>query len=239
MTEPPQSSVATQPDSPQATIRRYLNDHDGETDATVRHLLTTFRVDPGDLAGRDGITTVLSEAGVAIEPSISFLPEDEEVHLFVGEAPLARPTPLAVGVGGGANERYGQDQSIAQTFRGEVPVVSQERTGVRPPNGAPAAPPSSKRLKRPVTYGGLLAALLVSAVLFAAAATAAVLMIDDPGPPGPHGVQGAQGPVGPQGHRGRAGKNGLNGANGANGAPGQPGATRACSNDINVPLPYC
>jgi hypothetical protein len=108
---------------------------------------------------------------------------------------------------------------------------------------APSVPERVKRLKRPVTFGGLLTALLVTAVLFASVGAAMVLT--DTGPRGPQGAQGQQGPVGPQGDRGvrgrigKTGPAGLNGAAGAVGTPGRPGATKACSNDLDVPLPYC
>jgi hypothetical protein len=117
------------------------------------------------------------------------------------------------------------------------------------PAGWYAAPPTPERvkgLKRPVTLGGLLIAVFVTAVLFASVGAAMVLT--DTGPRGPQGQQGQQGQVGSkgiQGIRGRTGKNGATGlagapgAQGAQGAEGTPGATRACSNDPAVPLPYC
>lgn len=114
-----------------------------------------------------------------------------------------------------------------------------------------AEPPSQvpervKRLNRPVTWGRLLIALFVTVVLFASIAAAMVLT--DTGPRGPQGQQGEQGLAGPKGApgvRGRTGKTGAAGLNGAAGTPGTPGRPGragervACSNDVDVPLPYC
>jgi hypothetical protein len=100
----------------------------------------------------------------------------------------------------------------------------------------------ARGIKRPVTLGVLLLSLLISALLFAGLATVAVLAIDDPGTQGKQGVagvQGVQGVKGKRGPRGKPGKTGRSGANGVNGANGAPGATRACSNDFDVPLPFC
>jgi hypothetical protein len=57
---------------------------------------------------------------------------------------------------------------------------------------------------------------------------------------GPAGARGEMGPVGPQGEKGDRGRTGKSGANGANGVDGATVVhDRACSNDIDVPLPYC
>jgi hypothetical protein len=51
------------------------------------------------------------------------------------------------------------------------------------------------------------------------------------------GDRGATGVEGPQGDRGRRGKRGPSGYNGADGATVL--REEACSNDLDVPLPYC
>jgi hypothetical protein len=122
---------------------------------------------------------------------------------------------------------------------------------VTPPS-APETPERVKRLNRPVTLGRLLIALLMTALVFASIAAAMVLT--DTGPRGPEGTQGQGGqqglvgPTGERGVRGRTGKSGaagLNGAAGTAGTPGtagargRPGGTVACSNDPDVPLPFC
>jgi hypothetical protein len=231
VTELKQPPRTTGQPSPESTIRGYLDDHGGETDATVDHLLLTFGISEGDLSGRDEIVGALSSAGVQIDPPLPFLSASEDVHLSVGTAPLPRTAPQSLDATPRTNGRNG-DSTPAPSNR----VVGRPAALIPPTPGPPPAPAHDKRLNRPVTYGGLLVALLATVVLFAGVAAAAVLAIDDPGPRGHQGVQGVQGPQGVQGKRGKPGKNGLNGANGA---PGAPGATRACSNDLDVPLPYC
>ena len=92
----------------------------------------------------------------------------------------------------------------------------------------------------------VIAAILVA--LFASSAgvisgVVAAQAFDTPGPRGAQGAQGVagvdgeRGPRGYRGKRGRAGKNGANGANGVNGATVV--REEACSNDLDVPLPYC
>jgi hypothetical protein len=112
--------------------------------------------------------------------------------------------------------------------------------------------------RRPVTLGTLfkaMAATVALCVLLAATAGyVAANALDTPGPRGVQGQTGAMGPQGPQGEhgkRGKAGTDGANGVNGANGLDGVDGANgldgvdgantveSACSNDEDVPLPYC
>jgi hypothetical protein len=84
--------------------------------------------------------------------------------------------------------------------------------------------------------------LLLVVVLAIGAGFATASLMDTPGPRGAQGAQGVggtngeRGPRGKRGKRGRVGKTGLAGANGVNGATI---VEQACSNDINVPLPYC
>jgi hypothetical protein len=221
---------------PQQVIRRHLDEHGGEADATVGHLLSTFDVDEADQSGRERITEALAAADVGLSRPLHFLSRDQELHLFVGTSPGpyrgAHPS-----VSGGAAEGF---------TRGVPPTAAAFGT---------QEPPATKRLKRPVTLGGLLISLLLAAVLFAGLATGAVLTIDDPGPPGERGAVGAQGDRGQPGKRGKSGLNGVNGAPGAPGAAGARGSRgsagargsagedgareEACSNDVEVPLPYC
>lgn len=92
-----------------------------------------------------------------------------------------------------------------------------------------------------------LVAVGATTVAVALAGSFAIATVAAPvGPQGAQGIQGAQGPQGEHGERGRRGKSGKRGRvgkSGANGANGVNGATvirdRACSNDIDVPLPYC
>jgi hypothetical protein len=192
--------------APEQTIRQFLDEHGGHTDASVGHLLTSFGIAEGDQAGRDRIRDALAGVGVGIDRPLTYLGSGEQVRLFVASAPpgVVRTTPYA--------------------DAGDV-----------------AAAPT-QRMKRPVTLAALLLSLLISALLFAGLAAVAVLAINDPGPQGRQGVagiQGVQGVKGKTGTRGKPGKTGKSGINGANGANGAPGATRACSNDYDVPLPFC
>lgn len=192
--------------APEQTIRRFLDEHGGQTQASVSHLLTTFGLAEGDQAGRDRIRDALAGAGVGIDPPLTYLGSGEQVRLFIASS---LPAPVS-----------------ATHYAGSSEVAA-----------APTA-----RLKRPVTLVALLVSLLISALLFAGVAAVAVLAINDPGPQGRQGVagiQGVQGVKGKTGTRGKPGKTGKSGINGANGANGAPGATRACSNDDDVPLPYC
>ena len=95
--------------------------------------------------------------------------------------------------------------------------------------------------------------LVIAAILVALFASSAGVMsgvvaaqaFDTPGPRGAQGSQGAQGVAGvdgergPRGYRGKRGRAGKNGSNGANGVNGANIVREACSNDLDVPLPYC
>src|SRR4051812_48505873 len=81
---------------PAETIRRYLDDHGGETDATLGHLLTGFGVEDEDPATRDRIATVLNQAGIYTDRPISFLQPDDGLHLSTSPPPPAgEPGPTA------------------------------------------------------------------------------------------------------------------------------------------------
>src|SRR5437016_1470326 len=81
---------------PEDTIRHYLEQQGGETDATVGHLLTTFRVDDGDSAGRRRIKAALAQTGVQVDRPIAFLAAGETIHLS-----LAVPDEAGVADGSG------------------------------------------------------------------------------------------------------------------------------------------
>src|SRR5688500_3704045 len=85
---PPPAAV-----SPERVIRRYLDEHRGETDATVGQLLTSFGVDEGDQPARDRITDALRDEGVRIGRHLPFLGTDEAVHLSVEDSLEGRPRP--------------------------------------------------------------------------------------------------------------------------------------------------
>lgn len=73
-------------DSPEQVIRKYLDQHGGETHATVDHLLTTFGIDESDHAGRDRIKTALSNAGVGVDRPLPFLGGGEAIRLFTEDS---------------------------------------------------------------------------------------------------------------------------------------------------------
>ena len=89
--------MADQRADPEQIIRRYLDDHGGEVDATVHHLLVSFHVEPDDESGRALIRRRLSQAGITVEPPIAGLEPDQAIRLSVlpaASAP-ARPGKLA------------------------------------------------------------------------------------------------------------------------------------------------
>ncbi len=99
-------------------------------------------------------------------------------------------------------------------------------------------------LERPVSVGGLIAAAIATVVLSIGASAGVAAVMDTPGPQGVagqsiQGEKGDRGTRGLRGHRGRSGKTGAAGVNGANGTDGETIVEQACSNDVDVPLPYC
>jgi hypothetical protein len=97
--------VAEPADSSRAqTIRRYLDGHGGDADATVDHLLKTFDVEEDDADGRGRIATALSGAGVGINRPLPFLGADEEVHLSLAGSKVVEDTPKGGGGNGGVQE---------------------------------------------------------------------------------------------------------------------------------------
>lgn len=65
--------------SPADTIRRYLDDHGGQTEATVEHLLTTFGYESSDESARPQIVDALEAVGVRVEPSLEGLSDHDAV----------------------------------------------------------------------------------------------------------------------------------------------------------------
>jgi Collagen triple helix repeat (20 copies) len=122
-----------------------------------------------------------------------------------------------------------------------TPMEAGATTGVVSPAPAPAAPTAPSAVSgepaRTVTRRQLILAVVIStiaAVMVSVAISAAVAnSLLGPGP------QGEPGPMGPAGPRGAQGAKGETGATGATGAAGAPGEMVPCSNDIDVPLPYC
>jgi hypothetical protein len=98
-----------------------------------------------------------------------------------------------------------------------------------------------------VTAKTLLTAVALTILLAVGAGVAsgvvAARTFDTPGARGPVGLAGIDGQDGERGPRGPRGKRGAAGAAGAAGVNGADGATivreEACSNDLDVPLPFC
>ena len=61
---------------PEERTRRHLDEHGGQTDASVRHVPATSGVDREVADGRRRIETSLSEAGVEVEPRLAGLADD-------------------------------------------------------------------------------------------------------------------------------------------------------------------
>lgn len=133
---PPAQNGASVPtaSSPEQTIRRYLDQHGGTTNATVDHLLKTFGVDEDDADGRGRITTALARAGVGIDRPLPFLAEDEGVRLFLSDSDGTNGTPA------GANRA------------GSTPVVRPQSTA--PAAIPPSAPPPAGWYPDPSSQGG-------------------------------------------------------------------------------------
>jgi hypothetical protein len=121
------------------------------------------------------------------------------------------------------------------------PALFQDPSTQAAPNGGPAAPPAiPNKTGAPITMRKVVLTVVIAAVATVLVSIALSAVVANsflgPGPTGPQGEQGLVGAAGPRGHQGPAGPAGAAGSNGSNGTDG---ATVACSNDINVPLPYC
>jgi hypothetical protein len=98
--------------SPEQTIRAYLDEHGGETDASLDHLLTTFGIDESDQPGRDRIKAALSRADVEIDKPLPFLSADTQIHLFVADSDEVSLPPSGAGadVGNGHRNEEASDE---------------------------------------------------------------------------------------------------------------------------------
>jgi hypothetical protein len=74
-------------------IREHL-EQNGETEARVRHLLTSFRVDASDEEGRARIAESLASAGVEVDRPLAGLGEDEPVRLSLAAVAERKLPPL-------------------------------------------------------------------------------------------------------------------------------------------------
>lgn len=99
--------------SPEDTIHQFLQDHGGETDATVGHLLSTFGVDGNDPAGRDRITNALGRADVQLDRPLSSLRADDGIRLSIASQ---YGPDTAAGVNGAAagDEPLDVDEEVGQ-----------------------------------------------------------------------------------------------------------------------------
>jgi hypothetical protein len=79
---------------PEQVIRKYLDQNDGETEARVEHLLTSFGVDASDEKGRERIAESLASAGIEVDRPLAGLGESEPIRLFVGGLAKRRLPPL-------------------------------------------------------------------------------------------------------------------------------------------------
>ena len=105
---------------PEQRIRRHLDEHGGQTDASVRHVLATFGVDREDEDGRRRIETSLGEAGVEVKPRLAGLADDAAVVLSATDLAAALDRDQAPwGVG---------DVSSATTPRLSEPGMTSVRT---------------------------------------------------------------------------------------------------------------
>lgn len=111
-------------DSPEQVIRRYLDQHGGETNATVGHLLSTFGIDEDDHSGRDRIKDALSRAGVGMDRPLPFLDKDQDIRLFTEEsggidaAPSNVPNDQPVG-----DRLQSADQQVSGSAESQRPAA--------------------------------------------------------------------------------------------------------------------
>jgi hypothetical protein len=71
--------------TPEGVIRTYLDEHGGEVDATVGHLLTTFGADAADASARTRIIQALASMNVLLDRPIAHLGAEEPIRLIVAE----------------------------------------------------------------------------------------------------------------------------------------------------------
>ena len=69
--------------APELIIRDHLFANGGETRATLRHVLDTFRVEEDDALGRERIRMQLASAGIESTPPLDQLSGDDPVRLIL------------------------------------------------------------------------------------------------------------------------------------------------------------
>ena len=77
---------------PEQVIRKYLDEHGGQTEARFEHLLTSFGVEPADEQGRERIGRSLASAGIGVDRPLADLDGDDPIRLSV--ATTKRRLPL-------------------------------------------------------------------------------------------------------------------------------------------------
>jgi hypothetical protein len=105
---------------PEQVIRNYLDQQDGETEARVEHLLTTFGVDASDEKGRERIAESLASTGVEVDRPLAGLAEGEPIRLsVVAVAGRRLPPPLSE-----------HSRPVQVVLAGVVPALYGALTGV-------------------------------------------------------------------------------------------------------------
>lgn len=198
--------------SPEQVIREYLDEHGGESTATVRHLLDTFGIDAGDHAGRDRIRTVLSQAGVEVDPPLGFLGVEEQVRLstetvqsgdYVRDsgdrpAPFPLPSTSQLPLGGSRSDSHRDtpapdQQGEGYRGKGDEPATPQD---IAPPSASPRV--GASQHAKPKPWYRRSWAIAVGVVLLVALAGVAVLALqDDEGGSGQEASDVREGPEPP------------------------------------------
>ena len=81
--------------APEQQIRHYLEQQGGQSEATVQHLLESFRIGEGDARGRAAITEALASVGVGLDRPLAGLAPHEPVTLWLAPARTDSPPPWA------------------------------------------------------------------------------------------------------------------------------------------------
>lgn len=81
--------------APEQQIRRYLEQHGSQSEATVEHLLESFGTGEGDARGRAAITDALASVGVRLDRPLAGLAPHEPVTLWLAPARTGSPPPWA------------------------------------------------------------------------------------------------------------------------------------------------
>jgi hypothetical protein len=144
--------------SPEQTIRRYLDGHSGETDASLDQLLNSFGVEEADADGRGRITTALSGAGVGTDRGLPFLGADEMIHLFVAGSNGIDTAPPA--------EQVQAPPPPVRRFQRQQPLApSEPSNGGQPPRQPEGGPGRAWYKGWPVIVIGLVGVLAIIAAV--------------------------------------------------------------------------